>query len=421
MEKQIHVNSYVRKDGTEVREHYRNIDSSDAFNIDTDIESSQVLQGGVSKNVEESNTIDTINNPENIIPSILSPVTNAEQGVSPIMSEIIRTIDNNDTQSVEPLKPKLDLQIKQLDKQVVHMKQNIDRSVTKLINTTNQTEYSKLHDFLQSDYKTYQDALYLVNHIKGYAVNGDYQSIADELVKATNNNSNHLNIDFNLMNDIKNMKNNIKNKFSVGLNYMNNLKDKQIGRLNKAALDKGIPIYAKYKHEPDAAAMWKIASHGFQNKKNNDYISRNGALYNGINSLGDEYTQYKPKITEKVKSQFGKEDVPGIVFHENSSPANAIATSQELSDFVNKNISSLQAGKTISGSMSFTNGNLNHAFGKVDVLSAKLNNGYVDVTILDTYDFNKDDKDLKVQMGYSAQKAGLLKPYYTIVKCRYKI
>ena len=32
-----------------------------------------------------------------------------------------------------------------------------------------------------------------------------------------------------------------------------------------------------------------------------------------------------------------------------------------------------------------------------------------------------NEKNWKVQMGYSAQKAGLLKPYYTIVKCKYKI
>lgn len=410
MEKQIHVNSYVRKDGTEVREHYRN--------IDTDVESPLVLQGGISKNVEVSDISDVVENSEGKLERVSLPFDNAEQGASSIMSGITQTADNNDAQTVEYLKPKLDLQIKQLEEQVAQMKQNIDNYVTKLINTNNQTEYSKLHDFLQEDYKTYQDALYLVNHIKGYAVNGDYQSIADALIKATNNNASHLNIDFNLINDIKN---NIENKFSEGLNNINNFKDKSIGIVNKAVLNRGISLYGELKHEPDAAAMWNIASHGFQNQDNNDYISRNGALYNNINSLGDEYAQYKSKITEKVKSQFGKDDVPGIVFHENSSPANAIATSQELSDFVNKNITSLQSGKTISSSMSFTNGNLNHAFGKVDVLSAKLNNGYVDVTILDTYDFNKDDKDLKVQMGYSAQKAGLLNPYYTIVKCRYKL
>ena len=108
--------------------------------------------------------------------------------------------------------------------------------------------------------------------------------------------------------------------------------------------------------------MWNIASKPIWNR-NEDYISKNGTLYNSVNSLGDEYTQYKSNITDKIKSQFGN----------------------------------------------------------VDVLSAKLNNGYVNVTILDTYDFNPNESNPLVQMGYSVQKANLLYPYYTIVKCRYKI
>ena len=76
----------------------------------------------------------------------------------------------------------------------------------------------------------------------------------------------------------------------------------------------------------------------------------------------------------------------------------------------------------MTGSLGFTSdSNLNNAFGKVDILSAKVRGNYVDVELLDTYDFNKNEKNPLVEMGYSAQKAGLLKPYYTIVKCKYKI
>ena len=200
-----------------------------------------------------------------------------------------------------------------------------------------------------------------------------------------------------------------QNQRSTIDDYSSVVEDGFMGSISKTILDAAIWGYGELKHEPDAVAMWNIASEPFWNK-NNDYIRKNGALYNNnINSLSGEYAQYKSKIKEKVKSQFGKEDVPGIVFHENSTVANAISKSQELNDFVNKNISSLQTGKTISGSMSFTNGNLHHAFGKVDVLSAKLNNGYVDVTMLDTYDFNPNEKDWKVQMGYSVQKSKFIK------------
>ena len=57
----------------------------------------------------------------------------------------------------------------------------------------------------------------------------------------------------------------------------------------------------------------------------------------------------------------------------------------------------------------------------MDVLSAKLKGKYIDIILLDTYDFNPNEKNPLVEIGYSAQKAGLLKPYYTIVKCKYKI
>ena len=80
------------------------------------------------------------------------------------------------------------------------------------------------------------------------------------------------------------------------------------------------------------------------------------------------------------------------------------------------------SGKEISGSFRFNGfNNLHNAFGKVDILSAKLKGKDIDVILLDTYDFNPNEKNSLVEMGYSAQKAGLLKPYYTIVKCKYEI
>ena len=45
----------------------------------------------------------------------------------------------------------------------------------------------------------------------------------------------------------------------------------------------------------------------------------------------------------------------------------------------------------------------------------------VDVELLDTYDFDKNEKNPLVKMGRSAQETGKLNPYFTIVKCRYKL
>ena len=70
------------------------------------------------------------------------------------------------------------------------------------------------------------------------------------------------------------------------------------------------------------------------------------------------------------------------------------------------------SGKEISGSFRFNGfNNLHNAFGKVDILSAKLKGKDIDVILLDTYDFNPNEKNWKVQMGYSVQKANFFPAY----------
>lgn len=205
--------------------------------------------------------------------------------------------------------------------------------------------------------------------------------------------------------------------------YPQVIEDGLIGAFNKNLLYVGINTYGKYKlKQDDAVHFWNIASKGLTQKSNEEYIKRNGKIYNNIKDIVNDFPQYTKQIKEKVKAQFNQDDVPGIVFHENSSVAQAISKSQELSDFISKNANALKSGKNVTGSLGFTSdSNLNNAFGKVDILSAKLKGKDIDVILLDTYDFNPNEKNSLVEMGYSAQKAGLLKPYYTIVKCKYKI
>ena len=205
--------------------------------------------------------------------------------------------------------------------------------------------------------------------------------------------------------------------------YSQIVKDSMAGVINKNMLDLGINTYGKYKlKQYDAVNFWNVASLNLWKKQAENYIKQNGTLYKNINDISKVYPQYTKQIKEKVKKQFKKEDIPGIVFHKNSSVAKAISTSKELNDFIYKNAFALRSGKEVTGSLGFnSDNNLHNAFGKVDVLSAKLQGKYIDVILLDTYDFNPHDTNWKVQLGYSAQKVGLLNPYYTIVRCRYKI
>lgn len=197
---------------------------------------------------------------------------------------------------------------------------------------------------------------------------------------------------------------------------------KSAGSFDKWVLDWGIGACGLAKQEQDAVNLWNIASDGFMNEKNEQYINNNGKLYDSIDCLGEGYSKYKTRIKEKVQSQFGKSEIPGIVFHENSTVSNAIKNSQEFKTFVNKNLYDLKSGKDVKGSLAFrSDGNLKHAFVKIEILSSRLKKDYVEVILLDTYDFNANESNWLVQRGYSAQKAGLLNPYYTIVRCVYKL
>ena len=205
--------------------------------------------------------------------------------------------------------------------------------------------------------------------------------------------------------------------------YPQVIEDGLIGAFNKNLLDVGISfVGGLVSKQDDAVNFWNIASKGLTQKSNEEYIKRNGKIYNNIKDIANDFPQYTKQIKEKVKAQFNQNDVPGIVFHENSSVAQAISKSRELSDFISKNANALKSGKNVTGSLGFTSdSNLHNAFGKVDILSAKLKGKDIDVILLDTYDFNPNEKNSLVEMGYSAQKANLLNPYYTIVRCKYKL
>ena len=231
--------------------------------------------------------------------------------------------------------------------------------------------------------------------------------------------------------------NNLKGNINTKLNeYVNNFNkntrvilDEYFNRLNdradaskiKSLLDALIYINKYIFKQKDARNLWEIASDS-KNISDNDYVKENGTVYDDVNSLGHEFAQYKTKIKEKVHSQFGIEDTQGIVFHENSSVAKEIVKSPEIDEFIKNNYAKLKSGKEVSGSLRF-NGftNLHNAFGSVDILSAKLQGDYVNILILDTYDFNKNDKNYLVKMARKVQDAGKLNPYFTITKCKYKL
>ena len=137
--------------------------------------------------------------------------------------------------------------------------------------------------------------------------------------------------------------------------YPQVIEDSLIGAFNKNLLDVGINLVGgPILKQDDAVNFWNIASKGLTQKSNEDYIKRNGKIYNNIKDIANDFPQYTKQIKEKVKAQFDQDDVPGIVFHENSSVAQAISKSQELNDFIYKNANALKSGKNVTGSLGFT-------------------------------------------------------------------
>ena len=242
MQKQIHVNSYVKRDGTQVKEHFRNIDTDNygtppiapenqngpvldeqdhnpleklfqnIFNPTMNMKSGPILQGGISVDVglPTGGIGDVLGN----IGSVLGTVVAVGLELAPIALQMYQAMNSGNGQAVKYLKPQFDTKIKQLDTQVAQIKNNIDNNITKLVNTKNQTEYFKIYEPLQKDWQVYQHASNIVNRIKIYANNNDYQSVANELGNFTSGNLEQIN-------------NNTNSKLTNFLNNINKVTNKQ--------------------------------------------------------------------------------------------------------------------------------------------------------------------------------------------------
>ena len=210
MQKQIHVNSYIKRDGTQVKEHFRNIDTdnygtppivpeypdgpvideqyhnpledlfSNIFKPTMNLESGPVLQGGVSVDVGFP-TGGAMGDVLGSIGGVLGAVAAVGLELAPIVLQMYQEMNSGNGQAVEYLKPQFNTKIKQMDTKVAQMKANINNNVAKLVNAKNQVEYSKIYEPLQKDWQAYQHAKNIVNRIKVHANNGDFQSVANDL------------------------------------------------------------------------------------------------------------------------------------------------------------------------------------------------------------------------------------------------
>ena len=440
MQKQIHVNSYVKRDGTQVKEHFRNIDTDNygtppivpenpnwpvldeqnhnplkdlcpnTFNPTMNMDSGPVLQGGVSVDVGIP-TGGGIGDVHGSIGGVLGTVVAVGLELAPIALQIYQAMNSGNSQAVGYLKPQFDTKIKQLNTQVAQMKSNIDNNITKLVNAKNRTEYSKIYEPLQKDWQAYQHAKNIVNRIKVHANNGDFQSVANELGNFVSNNQKQIISDLlqpkvKLQNNTKLIPNSFKfnNNSNKSINVRNNISS-ILNNINSAF---------DHKYIDDATEFWNASV----NDLNTDYIKNNGVVQDNVFKIPSKALQ--KIIINKLNTQnLNIENTKGVIFFEDSSISNAIANTKEFKNFVVKNKSSLLHGLVVNGSTGYNKFLSTNVFGAInncDIVYMYIDdNSNIFALIIDTYEFNKNDPLWIVKQARMVQEQGLLIPFYAVI------
>lgn len=167
-------------------------------------------------------------------------------------------------------------------------------------------------------------------------------------------------------------------------------------------------------NQHDAVALWNISVDGLQ--YDNKYIKENGKIYNTVSDLKDY--KLEKTVQDKIQKQMGVSDSRGIVFDKDSSLSKAVQNSDELRKFITDNKNTLiKTGTLENKSISFNNGNLKNALHNVDVIETYIDTqGNLHTKILDTYDYNPNEKDWKVKIARELQEKNKIQTYYTITE-----
>ncbi len=168
--------------------------------------------------------------------------------------------------------------------------------------------------------------------------------------------------------------------------------------------------------EKDAAALWDMSITGIL--ENDPYIQKNGKFCFYISELKDK--DLENKIYDKVIKQLGKENAKGVVFNNKSSIARNIQKSSnfqnKISEMKNELIKNHQVEDT---TIEFKSGNLYHALHFVDLMNIHIDEeDNLCLKILDTYDFNPNEKSILVQTARDLQEKGKLETFYTITEIK---
>lgn len=448
--KEIHVNAYTKKDGTHVKEHYRTIDSNN-FTVaqSTDNQtyvSTPILTGGVSMDVDPNQTKNlhnsfNLDNVGPIIRQVINTAANVALPAIPIAFQIYQAAHFSDINTVNNLMPHLNNAVNSLTENQKVMKQNLENSLKKLTSTKNQDEYAALYKSFVNENEIYKQNAEVINKIKYATQNQDYEMVVKEL-------DNYINLQNNIIRNIVanppinsqpiiKRNNTVQDKPNINsMNfapfpspYLNSYTSPDYGinksiedyiknspQLMQKVLDKNLNFINKnirYKLV-DGTEFWNAASHGLGNS---NYIKDNGIILKNVYDI-PSYS-LKIAVISKLNTQgLSINNTRGVVFFQDSTISKAVANSKKFKDFINMNKKTLITGNIIpKDSLSYKlNLNLFGALGKADVINTYIdqNDNLISI-IIDTYEFNKNDKRKLIQMGRSVQDAGLLETFFVVI------
>lgn len=409
-DKIVHVDSYVKDDGTQVKEHYRGAPSNTLSAENT------ILEGHVSVDYIPENIpvkkadgtssksngfINTAIQAASIALNVISAASKLKAFKNSVNTELKSGLENELQSSIEDFK--------------THQKSEEEKEkqyLEKLVNAKNQNEYSALYKNLTQQKLHNKKTRDAVTRVEYAVKTKDYDTVINELQ--------------NYQSDFKDVVK--KTQQERPLNVSDLMKTKPLNissgfsqtpimetspRVNKIAVDAGMFLYNAAYNISDAKELWKASSHDFNQSR--DYIQKNGNLIYSVFELPSAELQNTVSI--KLQEQLGINDTLGIILKSDSSLSKALAQSKEIKEHFVKYKSQLLNGKIIRHSSTYfsSNKNLSKALGHADILYTHIDkdkNLYM--LVFDTYDFNKDDSDWKVRIANAVQEAGYIRNYYTL-------
>ena len=444
MEKTVHVNSYVKRDGTQVREHFRTIDTDDyrtppivpeypnypvmdeknnnplddlfqnIFNPTMGMDSVPVLQGGVSVDVGFPDSGATAG--EGVLGNIFEGAGGVIGSIAqllPLALEIYAGLQSGGAAVAaaemspavsQTMLPVFNKGVQNLTNYHKQIKTDFENSVKKLVNATNKAEYAKLYKPVTELHRAYTQTGDLLDRIKTHANNGDFQSVASDLGNFVSESPAGKAIISNPM--IQDVITNLQKNFynPNGMTFEEQVVD-TIAKVGSKMM-------------PVAGANLQNAMHDFSYAKKNSHAHI-------LNSRTEITNQGLSQLMEQVGIP---KNSRGVIYDNNSEQSKLLWQSPEIQGFVKDNLQDLLSNNTKElYDIEFkANGNYTgHKFDNyLGLQHCKLYNpqitpdGYFKGIIVDYYDFVKriinSLGSYLNNWGYSMQEKGLLENIFNI-------